>query len=99
MSRLRAAQCFIASSSHSSLQTAPPAGRKDVKLVAVRVAGKQVSPEDVELSEKKLILSGLPAGQFEVEIDVDIKPQVSMSQLQLLDVREQATHEAFATCL
>ncbi len=53
------------------------AGRKDIKLVAVKVAGKELQPSEYEITEKKLTLSKLPKGEFEVEIEVDIKPQAS----------------------
>lgn len=53
------------------------AGRKDIKLVTVKVAGKELQSSEYELTDKKLTLSSLPAGEFEVEIEVDIKPQVS----------------------
>ena len=51
------------------------AGRKDVKLVGVKVAGKALQPSDYDLTDKLLTLSKLPQGEFELEIDVDIKPQ------------------------
>ena len=49
-------------------------GRKDIKLVSLKVAGKEHT--DYDVTEKQLTLSKLPQGEFEVEIDVDIKPQV-----------------------
>ena len=49
-------------------------GRKDIKLVSLKVAGKEHT--DYDVTEKQLTLSKLPKGEFEVEIDVDIKPQV-----------------------
>ncbi|BDA49167.1 Aminopeptidase N [Coccomyxa sp. Obi] len=54
-------------------------GRKDIKLVTVKVAGKELQPSEYELTDKKLTLSTLPAGEFEVEIEVDIKPQENSS--------------------
>jgi hypothetical protein len=45
--------------------------------VGIKVAGKELSPADYTLTEKKLTLSGLPKGHFEVEVDVEIKPQAS----------------------
>ena len=48
-------------------------GRKDIKLVSLKVAGKEHT--DYDVTEKQLTLSKLPQGEFEVEIDVDIKPQ------------------------
>ncbi|EIE24754.1 aminopeptidase N, partial [Coccomyxa subellipsoidea C-169] len=52
---------------------APPSleldGRKDIKLVAVKVAGKELQPSEYEIAEKKLTLSKLPKGEFEVEIE------------------------------
>jgi hypothetical protein len=51
------------------------AGRKDVSLVGVKVGSKALSSSDYEVSEKKLTLTAPPAGEFELEINVDIKPQ------------------------
>lgn len=56
------------------------AGRKDIKLLTVKVAGKELQPSEYDLTEKLLTLSKLPKGEFEVEIKVDIKPQASSSQ-------------------
>ncbi|KAG2426656.1 hypothetical protein HXX76_012967 [Chlamydomonas incerta] len=50
-------------------------GRKDVKLVAVAVAGKKLEAGAYELTEKSLKLSGLPEGEFELEIVTELKPQ------------------------
>lgn len=52
------------------------AGRKDIKLVAVKVAGEARTADSYEMTEKKLTLSGLPKGAFELEIETEIKPQV-----------------------
>lgn len=51
------------------------AGRKDIKLVAVKVAGEARGTDSYELTGKKLTLSGLPKGAFELEIETEIKPQ------------------------
>ena len=52
------------------------AGRSDIRLVSVKVAGKQLSDSEFKLTDKKLTVSSLPSGSFEVEIETDIKPQV-----------------------
>ena len=57
------------------------AGRKDIKLVTIKVAGKEVQSSEYELTDNKLTLTSLPAGEFEVEIEVDIKPQASPPQI------------------
>ncbi|KAK9846623.1 hypothetical protein WJX81_007796 [Elliptochloris bilobata] len=57
----------------------PLDGRKDVKLVAVKVAGEALAADSYELTDKKLTLSGLPKGAFEVEIETEIKPQENTS--------------------
>ncbi|KAK9918305.1 hypothetical protein WJX75_003036 [Coccomyxa subellipsoidea] len=52
--------------------SAPPIleldGRKDIKLLTVKVAGKELQPSEYDLTEKLLTLSKLPKGEFEVEI-------------------------------
>lgn len=47
-----------------------------MKLMSVKVGGKALDPSEYTVSEKKLTLSSPPSGDFELEIDVDIKPQV-----------------------
>ena len=44
--------------------------------MAVKVAGEARTADSYELTEKKLTLSGLPKGAFELEIETEIKPQV-----------------------
>ena len=44
--------------------------------MAVKVAGEARGTDSYELTEKKLTLSGLPKGAFELEIETEIKPQV-----------------------
>lgn len=51
------------------------AGRKDIKLVGVKVAGKALAADQYDLTDKKLTLINLPAGAFEAEFETEIKPQ------------------------
>ena len=44
--------------------------------MAVKVAGEARTADSYELTEKKLTLSGLPKGAFELDIETEIKPQV-----------------------
>ncbi len=55
------------------------AGRKDIDLVSVSVNGSALADKDYERTDKKLSISNLPKGAFDLEITVDIKPQVSAS--------------------
>ncbi|GAX81576.1 hypothetical protein CEUSTIGMA_g9004.t1 [Chlamydomonas eustigma] len=59
--------------------SAPPEllldGRKDVKLVSIKVNGSEVPAEHFVLSEKQLVVKGLPAGEFDLAITTEIKPQ------------------------
>jgi hypothetical protein len=55
------------------------AGRKDIKLVGVKVAGKALAADQYDLTDKKLTLINLPAGAFEAEIETEIKPQARSS--------------------
>ena len=57
--------------------TIESAGRKDLCLVSVSVNGKAVPEADYERTDKKLTISNLPKGKFDLEIVVDIKPQVT----------------------
>lgn len=50
-------------------------GRSDVSLVGVKVAGKEWPKDKYEVTPKFLTIKELPSGDFDVEIDVDIKPQ------------------------
>ncbi|EFJ47753.1 hypothetical protein VOLCADRAFT_81369 [Volvox carteri f. nagariensis] len=50
-------------------------GRKDVKLVSVRVAGTELSTGQYTLTEKQLTLNHLPPGEFELEVVTEIRPQ------------------------
>ena len=47
--------------------------------MSVSVAGKQLSQDKYERTDKKLILKGLPSGDFKVDIEVKIKPQVGIA--------------------
>ena len=49
-----------------------------MKLVGIKVAGKALEASEYSVSEKKLTLCSPPSGDFELEIDVDIKPQARM---------------------
>ena len=60
------------------------AGRKDISLVSVSVNGSAVPKSDYEQTDKKLSISNLPKGAFDLEITVDIKPQVSRSPAPVL---------------
>ena len=44
--------------------------------MSVKVAGEALAAERYEVTDKKLTLTGLPAGAFEMEIETEIKPQV-----------------------
>ena len=57
------------------------AGRKDLTLISVSVNGKAVSEADYERTDKKLTINNLPQGKFDLEIVVDIKPQVKVQSL------------------
>jgi aminopeptidase N len=50
-------------------------GRKDVKLVSIKINGSEVPTEQYTLSEKQLVLKGLPSGEFDLAITTEIKPQ------------------------
>lgn len=50
-------------------------GRSDVKLISVAVDGKALDSNAYTLTPKLLTLSGLPEGEFDVEIITEIKPQ------------------------
>jgi len=51
----------------------------ELKLNSIKVDGKVVEETSYEVLEKKLLLNGLPAGEFELEISVDIKPHENAS--------------------
>jgi len=46
----------------------------ELKLNSIKVDGKEVDAASYEVSDRKLLLNGLPAGEFELEVSVDIKP-------------------------
>ncbi|KAK9814410.1 hypothetical protein WJX72_005522 [[Myrmecia] bisecta] len=50
-------------------------GSKDTKLVGVKVGGKDVPSSQYRVEPKLLTIEGVPAGEFELEIEVEIKPQ------------------------
>ncbi len=54
----------------------PFAGRSDISLVSLKVDGRTLAETEYQLTAKKLILGGLPAGDFVIEIEIGIKPQV-----------------------
>ena len=49
-----------------------------MRLLLVKLAGKALSPEQYELSEKKLVLPEPPSGTFELEIETEINPKVRL---------------------
>ena len=55
-----------------------------MKLVAVKVNGEALPESDYQLTAKKLVLGGLPDGEFTLEIETSIKPQVRRHQAQLM---------------
>lgn len=61
------------------LRVVLPLGRKDIKLVSVKVAGKQLSSGQYQVTDKHLVIGNLPSGNFDVEIEVDIKPKENTS--------------------
>ena len=48
------------------------------------VNGSALADKDYERTDKKLSISNLPKGAFDLEITVDIKPQVSASLCAIL---------------
>jgi len=54
-------------------------GRKDVQLQGVRVNGAVLVEADYELTERSLLITAPPAGDFELEITTLIKPQENTS--------------------
>ena len=55
------------------------AGRKDIKLVSVKAAGKQLSSGQYQVTDKHLVIENLPSGKFDLEIEVDVKPKENTS--------------------
>ena len=47
--------------------------------MSVSVNGKAVPETDYERTDKKLVISNLPQGKFDLEIVVTIKPQVTQA--------------------
>lgn len=62
-------------------------GRKSIELVIIKVAGKEIRSSDYDLTEKKLTLLNLPRGEFDIEIEVNIKPQVSCPIMRCTECR------------
>lgn len=64
-------------------QGTPPAlaldGRKDIKLVSVSLAGKQLSSGQYQVTDKHLVIETLPKGDFDLEVEVDVKPKENTS--------------------
>jgi len=50
-------------------------GRKDLKLVSVKVNGADVASDKYEVTEKTLTLKELPAGEYDIQITTEVKPQ------------------------
>ncbi|GLC52687.1 hypothetical protein PLESTB_000657300 [Pleodorina starrii] len=74
-SRLHLLPNYGALAEGASRPALPLDGRKDVKLVRVSVGGTQLSAGQYELSEKLLTLKDLPAGEFDIEVVTEIRPQ------------------------
>ena len=53
--------------------------------MSVSVNGKAVPKSNYEKTEKKLSISNLPKGSFDLEITVDLKPQVSADSMHASD--------------
>ena len=64
---------------HRYASQAMLAGRKDLKLVSVKVAGKQLSSGQYQVTDKHLVIEGLPSGNFDLEVEVDVKPKENTS--------------------
>lgn len=54
-------------------------GRKDIKLVSVSLAGKQLSSGQYQVTDKHLVIETLPKGDFDLEVEVDVKPKENTS--------------------
>jgi aminopeptidase N len=54
-------------------------GRADVKLVRILLAGVALDSSQYKLNANTLILSSLPLGSFEIEIETEIMPQHNSS--------------------
>lgn len=50
-------------------------GRSDVTLVSLKVGGQEWPQDKYEVTSKFLTIKGLPSGDFDLETEVDIKPQ------------------------
>ena len=48
-------------------------------LVSVKINGEALPETKYQLTAKKLVLGGLPAGEFTLEIETSIKPQVKLA--------------------
>ena len=73
--------CHAASGCQCCRQTLQTtlAGRKDIKLVSIKVAGKQLSSGQYQVTDKHLVIDSLPSGNFDLEIEVDVKPKENTS--------------------
>ena len=47
--------------------------------MSVKVAGKQLSSGQYQVTDKHLVIESLPSGNFDVEIEVDVKPKENTS--------------------
>ena len=54
-------------------------GRKDIKLVSVSLAGKELSSGQYQVTDKHLVIETLPKGDFDLEVEVDVKPKENTS--------------------
>ena len=63
----------------TTASSATHAGRKDIKLVSVKLAGKQLSSGQYQVTDKHLVIETPPKGDFELEVEVDVKPKENTS--------------------
>lgn len=55
------------------------AGRHDVTLVSVKVNGETLSKDKYDVTTENLTIKSPPAGDFVLEIEVDIDPKARVS--------------------
>lgn len=64
---------------HTTASSAALIGRKDIKLVSVKLAGKHLSSGQYQVTDKHLVIEAPPKGDFELEVEVDVKPKENTS--------------------
>ncbi len=64
---------------HAYQEISAGTGRKDIKLVSVSLAGKQLSSGQYQVTDKHLVIETLPKGDFDLEVEVDVKPKENTS--------------------